>query len=98
MTVKDKVGRKRYILIEIDKEISKGKIRSIIKDKIDDEGVKNRWRLINKEGKTIILRVDHKIVDIVRKEINGIMEGVEFKSIKTSGTIKNLKKMQMEMK
>ena len=98
MTVKEKVGRKRYILIEINREISKGKIRSIIKDKIDDESVKNRWRLINKEGKTIILRVDHKIVDVVRKEINGVTEGVEFKSIKTSGTIKNLKKMQMEMK
>jgi|TARA_B100001123_G_C15121441_1_gene951515 RNase P/RNase MRP subunit POP5 len=96
VTVKDKVGRKRYILIEIDKEISKGKIRSIIEHKMDKEIGENRWRLINKEGKTIILRVDHKVADIVRKEMNGVNEGVEFKSIKTSGTIKSLKKIQME--
>ena len=53
MTVKDKVGRKRYILIEIDKEISKGKIRSIIEHKMDKEIGENRWRLINKEGKQL---------------------------------------------
>ncbi len=96
MTVKDKVGRKRYILIEIDKEISKGKIRSIIGHKIDSKIKGNKWRLINKEGKTIILRVDHKVADIVREEMNSVNEGIEFKSIKTSGTIKSLKKIQME--
>ena len=44
----------------------------------------------------MIVRVDHKVSDLVRKELNGMIEGVKFKSLKTSGTMKSLKRIQTE--
>ena len=96
MTVKDKVGRKRYILIETDEQISKMKMKNIMENILNEKNEKIRWRVMNSKEKMMIVRVDHKVSDLVRKELNGMIEGVKFKSLKTSGTMKSLKRIQTE--
>ena len=96
MTVKDKVGRKRYILIETGDRVSKMKMKKIMENILNKKNEKIRWRVMNIKEKMMIVRVDHKVSDLVRKELNGIIEGVKFKSLKTSGTMKSLKRMQTE--
>tara|TARA_B100001146_G_C15819154_1_gene280140 strand:+ start:212 stop:508 length:297 start_codon:yes stop_codon:yes gene_type:complete len=96
MTVKDKVGRKRYILIETDEKVSKMKMKKIMENILNEKNEKVRWRVMNSKEKMIIVRVDHKVSDLVRKELNGMIEGVKFKSLKTSGTMKSLKRIQTE--
>ena len=96
MTVKDKVGRKRYILIETDEQVSKMKMKNIMENILNEKNEKIRWRVMNSKEKLMIVRVDHKVSDLVRKELNGMIEGVKFKSLKTSGTMKSLKRIQTE--
>ena len=96
MTVKEKIGRKRYILVEMGNKVSKTKMKKIMENILNGKTGKIRWRLMNIKEKTMIVRVDHKIADSVRKELNGVIEGVEFKSLRTSGTMKSLKNIQME--
>ena len=96
MTVKDKVGRKRYILIETDDKFSKMKMKKIMENILNGTNEKIRWRVMNSKEKMMIVRVDHKVSDLVRKELNGMIEGVKFKSLKTSGTMKSLKRIQTE--
>ena len=97
MTVKEKVGRKRYILVEMDNKVSKAKMKKIIGTLLNGTTGKIEWRLMNMKGKTMIVRVDHRIASSVRKELNGVIEGVEFKSLKTSGTMRSLKNKQKEI-
>jgi len=92
--VKEKSGRKRYILFSIDGDASRIEIiralNASYQKQFDDENVP--WLTVY-TGKYGIVRCNHKQKEEVINLLNSL-EGKKFKlkTLKTSGTIKKLKK------
>ncbi|RLF43802.1 MAG: hypothetical protein DRN29_09505 [Thermoplasmata archaeon] len=92
--VKDKVGRQRYILFSVDGDASRIEIiralNASYQKKFDDENVP--WLTVY-TGKYGIVRCGHlqkeEIIDLLNSLQN---EKFRLKTLKTSGTIKKLKK------
>ena len=92
MVVKEKRGRKRYILFEHTKKVEKNNIKAFLKQHSESINGKIRWRIINFENKNTIILVDHTKARIIRNLIEVNSEKLGIKSIKTSGTLKALQK------
>ena len=92
MVVKEKRGRKRYILFEHTKKVEKNNIKAFLKQHSESISGKIRWRIINFENKNSIILVDHTKAIIIRNLIEVNSEKLGIKSIKTSGTLKALQK------
>jgi RNase P/RNase MRP subunit POP5 len=93
MTVKDKVGRKRYITFKLEspRELSRGELIYTFNKR------PSKPYLIILEEKGGIVRCLHKKLDDTVKELNGIhkLKDVEVKieTIKVAGSIKKAKKI-----
>jgi len=91
MVVKEKRGRKRYILFSHSGGATRITIDKFIKDEIQTLGGKIKSKLIKLDSKRGIIRVDHNLltnaIDIINKN-----EVLKIKTIRTSGTLKALEK------
>ena len=92
MVVKEKRGRKRYILFNHAKGVPKNKIANVLSKAFEGLGGKIMWKLINYDSRTGVVRVDHKIVARARDIMNQSGTEFEVKTLRTSGTLKGLKK------
>jgi len=86
MVVKDKIGRNRYILFIAEGGEKKSIVSALNKGKI-------KLRLILYNGKHGIVRCKHTDKEKAIKFLNELkIDGICIKTLKTSGTIKKLKK------
>ena len=91
MVVKENRGRKRYILFSHSAK-SKTEMNKFIKHKIDILGGKIKSKLINFSENKGVIRIDHNLVANVREIMNHNSENIGIKTIRTSGTLKNIEK------
>ena len=92
MVVKQKRGRKSYILFEHHKKPEMGLIKSFLNKNSESLNGKIRWRIIEFEEKNSIVLVDHTKSIILRKLMEDNIDKLGLKPIKTSGTLKALRK------
>ena len=92
MVVKQKRGRKRYILFEHHKKPEMGLIKSFLNKNSESLNAKIRWRIIEFEEKNSIILIDHTKSIILRKLMEDNIDKLGLKPIKTSGTLKALRK------
>lgn len=92
MVVKEKRGRKRYILLEHVEKIEKKTIINFFRKHSDTINDKIKWRIIDFKEYSSVILVDHKKATIVRDLIISNHLELKIKPIKTSGTLKALKK------
>ena len=92
MVVKEKRGRKRYILLERVEKIKKKTIINFFRKHADTLNDKIKWRIIDFKDDYIIILIDHKKTAIARDLIMSNHLELSIKPIKTSGTLKALKK------
>ena len=92
MVVKDKKGRKRYLLFKHPKNIPQKEIYSFLKNIFSELKGKIKWKIMRFEEDYGILLIDHKLIITVREILNqrGMEKGIN--TIKTSGTLKALMK------
>ena len=92
MVVKEKRGRKRYILLERVEKIKKKTIINFFRKHADTLNDKIKWRIIDFKDDYFIILIDHKKTAIARDLIMSNHLELRIKPIKTSGTLKALKK------
>ena len=92
MVVKEKRGRKRYILFEHTKKVELNHIKMFLKQNSELINGKIRWRIITFETDKSIMLIDHKKSNIARNLIKENSDKLGIKPIKTSGTLKALQK------
>ena len=92
MVVKQKRGRKRYILFEHHKKPEMGLIKSFLNKNSERLNGKIRWRIIEFEKKKSIILIDHTKSIILRKLMEDNIDKLGLKPIKTSGTLKALRR------
>ncbi len=92
MVVKQKRGRKRYILFEHHKKPEMEIIKSFLNKNSESIKGKIKWRIIKFEEKNSIILIDHTKSIILRKLMEDNIDELGLKPIKTSGTLKALKK------
>ena len=91
MVVKEKRGRKRYILFKHSNKGPKSNLINFFRKKIGNLESKIKCKLIEAGIENGIVRVDHKLLDKSREIMNNESEELKIITIKTSGTIKGLK-------
>tara|TARA_Y100000739_G_C20338502_1_gene342237 strand:+ start:248 stop:520 length:273 start_codon:yes stop_codon:yes gene_type:complete len=89
MVVKEKRGRKRYILFECSGDLNRIEIETLIVKEINPLKSKIKCKLITFNGKKGILLVGHNLLDESRKIMNQ-KQGIN--TIASSGTLKGLNK------
>lgn len=92
MVVKEKRGRKRYILFEHSNKGPKSNLDNFFRNKIGNLESKIKCKLIEANKENGIVRIDHKLLEKSRDIMNNESEDLNIITIKTSGTIKGLKK------
>ena len=92
MVVKKRRGRKRYILFNHANGVSKDKIDKNLSKEFEGLDGKIKWKLINYDSKTGIVRIDHKLATRAREIMNQSETELKIQTIRTSGTLKGLKK------
>jgi len=92
LVVKQKKGRKRYLLLEHTEEIKLDDLKYFLKKNSELLKGKIKWRIIAFEDKKSIVLVDHTKSITVRKLIESNIDKLGMKPIKTSGTLKALRK------
>ena len=92
MVVKEKRGRKRYILFEHTKEVEKNNIKIFLEENSKLINGKIRWKIITFETEKSIILIDHTKSHITRNLIEENREKLGIRPIKTSGTLKALRK------
>ena len=92
MVVKEKKGRKRYILFSHAKNYSRMKFSEFLSKRLDDNREKIKMKIIKYDSEYGILRVDHSIDRQIRENLNSEGQKMGIKTIKTSGTLKGLSK------
>ena len=92
MVVKEKRGRKRYILFENTEKVDLNNIKIFLKKNSELINGKIRWRIIKFEEKNSIILIDHTKSIILRKLMEDNIDKLGLKPIKTSGTLKALRK------
>ena len=90
MVVKDKKGRKRYILFKHPRNIPQKEIHSFLKNLFNELKGKIKWKIIRFEENYGILLIDHKLIITVREILDQRGMDKEIITIKTSGTLKAL--------
>ncbi|MBX8631237.1 MAG: hypothetical protein KIY12_03380 [Thermoplasmata archaeon] len=93
MTVKDKVGRRRYVAIEIQPspQGSEDAVRLlgvILGGQLFRE---SRMKLISAEGSIAIVRCSHVLLPRVISEVNAYAGRVKCRTLLTSGTLRSLR-------
>ena len=91
MVVKEKRGRKRYILFSHSGNIPRIDVDKFIKDEIQALGGKIKSKLMKFDSNKGIVRVDHNLLTKA-KDIMNKNELLKIKTIRTSGTLKALEK------
>jgi len=89
MVVKEKRGRKRYILFECSKKIDKSDLDKFIIKEIKPLKSKISCKLVKFNGKRGILLIGHNLLNKSREIMNG---KEEINTIASSGTLKGLSK------
>ncbi len=92
MVVKEKRGRKRYILFKHSEKADKNKMKAFLKQNSEKINGKIKWRIIAFETNQSILLVDHTKANTTRTLIEDSNTDLGVESIKTSGTLKALRK------
>ena len=92
MVVKENRGRKRYILFSHSDKSTKNEMNQFIDKKIKLLGGKIGCKVIEFNESTGILRVDHQLLAEAREIMNHESGSIEIKTMKSSGTLKSLKK------
>ena len=92
MVVKERRGRKRYILFKHTKKVELDKIKAFLKQKSEIINGKIRWRIISFEAEKSIILIDHTKSVITRNLIKENSDKLGIKPVKTSGTLKALTK------
>ena len=92
MVVKENRGRKRYILFSHSGKSTKNEINQFADKKIRILGGKISCKVIEFNDKTGILRVDHHLLAKAREIMNNESGSIEIKTMKSSGTLKSLRK------
>ena len=91
MVVKEKRGRKRYILFKHSNKGPTSNLINFFRTKIGNLESKIKWKLIEVNIENGIVRVDHKLLDKSREIMNNESEELKIITVRTSGTIKGLK-------
>ena len=91
MVVKEKKGRKRYILFRHSNKGPKSNLINFFRKKIGSLEAKIKCKLIKSNTEKGIVRVDHTLSEISKKIMNNESDELKIITIKTSGTIKGLK-------
>ncbi len=97
MTVRDKAGRRRFILFETAEETDAGmgRIISLFNGRFRELGIDRReirFRVVFVGDGVGIVRCSHVFKDVVLNMINWTeLNGVKLKTLRTSGTLKTLK-------
>ena len=91
MVVKEKKGRKRYILFKHSNKGPKSNLIKFFRKKIGNLEAKIKCKLIKSDTGEGIVRVDHTLSEISKKIMNNESGELKIITIKTSGTIKGLK-------
>ena len=92
MVVKEKRGRKRYILFEHTQKVELNSIKTFLKQNSELINGKIRWKIINFENEKSIILIDHTKSVITRNLIKENSDKLGIKPVKTSGTLKALTK------
>ena len=92
MVVKEISGRKRYILFSHSGKATKSEMNKFMNTKIRTLGGKIGCKVIEFNENTGILRVDHQLLTEAREIMNHESGSIEIKTMKSSGTLKTLKK------
>ena len=92
MVVKENRGRKRYILFSHSGKSTKNEMNKFIDKKIKLLGGKIGCKVIEFNENTGIIRVDHQLLAEARRIMNQESGSIEIKTMKSSGTLKSLKK------
>ena len=90
MVVKQKKGRKRYILFTHATITTRDQVNKFLNDNCDSLNGKIRLKLIRYDSTSGILRVDHKVAKQAIRVMNRNGAEMRIKTIKTSGTLKGL--------
>ena len=91
MVVKQKRGRKRYILFKNRKKVEVGIIKSFLANNSESLRGKIKWRIIEFKREYSIILVDHTKSIVLRKLFEENIETLGLEPIKTSGTLRALK-------
>jgi len=92
LVVKEKRGRKRYILFEHTQKVELNSIKTFLKQNSELINGKIRWKIINFENEKSIILIDHTKSVITRNLIKENSDKLGIKPVKTSGTLKALTK------
>ena len=92
MVVKEKRGRKRYILFEHTKKVELNSIKTFLKQNSELINGKIHWRIIKFENEKSIILIDHIKSVITRNLIKKNSDKLGIKPVRTSGTLKALTK------
>ena len=84
MVVKEKRGRKRYILFEHTKKVELNNIKMFLKQNSELINGKIRWRIITFEKEKCIILIDHTKSHITRNLIEENREKLGIRPIRTS--------------
>lgn len=97
MTVRDKAGRRRFILFEVEGETDSGmgRVINLFRGRLPEVGLdgrKIRFRVIHFEAGIGVVRCSHLVKDQVVEMINLTkLNGVPLKTLRTSGTLRTIK-------
>ena len=91
MTVKARVGRRRYLLLRFAPPVSRHRLARLLEARLSPLGGAVLWRLLRCDGGEAVVRVDHRVAHEARAALNGPLgEGVVGETVVTSGTVKGL--------
>tara|TARA_B100000029_G_C17369863_1_gene885730 strand:+ start:236 stop:514 length:279 start_codon:yes stop_codon:yes gene_type:complete len=92
LVVKERKGRKRYILCKHTKRVKQENIKKFLKQHSELIRGKIHWRIINFDTENSIIMIDHTKSIETRKLIEKNSDKLGIKPLKTSGTLKALRK------
>ena len=90
MVVKEKRGRKRYVLFTHPKKLARREAYSFFDRILSKTDTKIQWKIVRYDNDKGVLLLDHKIASNACETINNTSESI--KTEKTSGTLKALDK------
>ena len=90
MVVKEKRGRKRYVLFTHPKELTRKGAYNFFDKILSNTETKIKWKIVRYDNEAGVLLLDHKIASIACETINNTSKVI--KTERTSGTLKALGK------